>query len=102
VVPMAIRMLGSDPSPHVRVMAVGLLGEIVHRQPAAVAALKEARRCDPDPMVRKKAGWLVPGGPIFERTRPKPPRKTRTRPSRTERTPSGGSEPTWAPGVKTE
>lgn len=74
-VPMAIRFLEEDESPRVRVQAVGLLGEVVHRYPDVLRALEHARDHDPDPMVRKKAGWFTPGGARYRKLAPPTSRK---------------------------
>ncbi|MBW8704943.1 hypothetical protein MBT84_35650 [Streptomyces sp. MBT84] len=73
----ALRHLASDPDPHVRARAAELVGKFAHFDARAVAALHESRTGDPDPAVRKKAGWFVPGGTIYERTLPPGARKTR-------------------------
>jgi hypothetical protein len=46
----------------------------VHARTDAVAALQAAHDRDADPLVRKVAGWHVPGGPRYERTKPRPAR----------------------------
>jgi len=69
-----IALMRTDPSAHVRAMAVGLVGRSVHAVPRAAEALLATQASDPSPAVRKKAGWYVPGGPIFRRTAPKRPR----------------------------
>jgi HEAT repeat protein len=75
VLPVAISLLRNDPDNHVRTMAAGLIGRWVHSDAAAAAALVEAADSDRCPAVRKKARWYAPGGAIYERTRPKPPRR---------------------------
>lgn len=75
VLPAAIALMRSDPDAHVRAHAVGLVGLSVHTRPEAVEALQQTRRDDPSPAVRKKSAWYLPGGPIYRRTTPKPPRK---------------------------
>jgi HEAT repeat protein len=77
VVPIAIRMLLEDESRFVRKSAAGLLGPAVHRRRDVCEALERARDHDPDPLVRKVAGWYAPGGPIYRRLAPKPIRKSR-------------------------
>ena len=77
VVPIAIRMLLEDESRGVRKSAAGLLGPAVHRRPDVCQALERARDHDPDPLVRKVAGWYTPGGPIYRRLSPRPSRKSR-------------------------
>jgi hypothetical protein len=66
-----IRLLQEDSNPHVRAMAVELVGRFVHGNCDAVEALVRAAEKDPSPAVRKKAGWYAPGGPIFRRTAPR-------------------------------
>jgi len=68
VLPPAIRCLRHDPNRHVRAIAAGVVGRCAHSDAAAATALVEARDLDPEPMVRKKAGWYAPGGPIYRRT----------------------------------
>jgi hypothetical protein len=70
----ALRHLASDPDAHVRAMAAELAGKFVHSDGRAVTALQTARAQDPSPVVRKKAGWFTPGGTIYQRTVPRPPR----------------------------
>ncbi len=77
-VPLAIEKLANDPNRYVRKNAAMLLGPAVHQRTDVVAALERARDNDPDPLVRKVAGWYCPGGPIYQRTKPKPQRKVRT------------------------
>jgi len=77
VIPIALRMLHEDPDHMVRKQAAGMLTPAVHRRDDVRAALEQARDHDPDPLVRKVAGWGAPGGPIFERLTPRPARKTR-------------------------
>ena len=74
VVPIVIAMLLDDPSREVRTQAAHLLGASVHRRSDAVEALEHARRHDPHPVVRKVAGWWIPGGARYERTKPRPAR----------------------------
>jgi hypothetical protein len=73
----ALRALRTDPSPHVRAMAVEVVGRWVHTDSGAERALVDAQRDDASPAVRKKAGWYAPGGPIFRRTTPKSARTRR-------------------------
>jgi HEAT repeat protein len=77
VLPDALRLLAEDPDGHVRAHAAGVVGAFVHEHAAALAAIEAAVAHDPSPGVRKKARWYAPGGPIFNRTRPKPQRKAR-------------------------
>ncbi|MFI6465873.1 HEAT repeat domain-containing protein [Streptomyces sp. NPDC050538] len=77
LLPRAIRLLRQDPDPQVRARAVELVGLWVHSRPDAVAALLRARADDPSPLVRKKAGWYTPGGPVHRRTAPRPARAAR-------------------------
>lgn len=72
--PVAIRMLLKDPSRQVRQQAAGLVGPAVHRSPDALAAIVTAHQSDPHPVVRKIAGWWVPGGARFQATEPRPVR----------------------------
>ncbi len=70
--PRAIGILESDPDRRVRGFAVGLVGRWVHDDDgAALAALTNAHRNDAHPAVRKSAGWLTPGGAIYEKTKPR-------------------------------
>jgi HEAT repeat protein len=71
VIAAALRLLRQDPDRYVRKSAAGALGPAVHRRAAVLDALMTARASDPDPLVRKVAGWYCPGGPIYERLRPK-------------------------------
>ena len=77
VLPIASNMLIHDESRRVRQMAAGVLGPSVHRRPDVLRALEYARDHDPHPVVRKIAGWYTPGGPIYKRLIPKPPRVKR-------------------------
>ena len=77
VLPVAIRMLREDASRYVRKQAAAMVGPAVHRSEDARRALERARDADPDPLVRKVAGWHAPGGPLFKRSVPRPARKTR-------------------------
>ena len=77
VLPRAAQLLATDPDAHVRAHAVGVVGLSVHTRPAAEAALASASQNDPSPMVRKKAKWYLPGGPIYRRTAPRQPRRPR-------------------------
>jgi HEAT repeat protein len=81
VLPRAAQLLASDPDPHVRAHAVGVVGRSVHSRPAAEAALASASENDPSPMVRKKAKWYLPGGPIHRRTAPRQLRRPRADPA---------------------
>jgi HEAT repeat protein len=67
VIPLAIRFLRDDPSSAVRYEAAGLLGPAVHKREDVLRALEHARDHDPDPVVRKKARWFTPGGPLYNR-----------------------------------
>jgi len=67
VLPLAVRMLREDPSRAVRQMAAGMVGPSVHRSEEARRALEQAHAHDPHPVVRKIAGWYVPGGPRYRR-----------------------------------
>ncbi|MGW4565998.1 HEAT repeat domain-containing protein [Streptomyces sp. NPDC004561] len=70
----ALRHLALDPDPHVRAMAVELVGKFVHTEARARTALQTSQAQDPSPTVRKKAGWYGPGGTIHRRTAPRAPR----------------------------
>ena len=72
----ATRLLNGEPDRYVRVSAAHALGPAVHRRREAVDAMVAAHDADVDPMVRKVAGWYCPGGPIYERLRPRPQRRT--------------------------
>jgi HEAT repeat protein len=67
----ALRRLRDDPDPWVRAMAAELAGKFAHTVLEAVAALETAHAHDPSPAVRKKTGWYVPGGTIYQRTSPR-------------------------------
>ncbi len=71
VLPKAMALLAHDGDAHVRAMAIEVIGQFVHTNALAAAAIAEAVRDDPSPTVRKKAGWHAPGGPIHGRTRPR-------------------------------
>ena len=71
VLPRAIALLAGDPDPHVRAHAIGLVGRWVHTNRDAEAAILRAMGSDSSPAVRKKAGWLVPGGALYRKTMPK-------------------------------
>jgi HEAT repeats len=77
VLPAGLRLVEGDPNPHVRAMAIELVGRFVHGNPAAARTLLRAREADPSPTVRKKAGWYAPGGTIYRRTAPRPARRAR-------------------------
>ena len=77
VLPRTIALLRTDSDAHVRALAVGLLGQYVHVNATAVAALIEAAANDASPAVRKKAAQCAPGGAIYNRTAPKPVRVKR-------------------------
>ncbi|MFD4657750.1 HEAT repeat domain-containing protein [Kitasatospora sp. NPDC058444] len=63
----ALRHLAEDPDPQVRARAAELAGRFAHTEPRAVAALRAAHDRDPSPAVRKKSGWYIPGGTVYER-----------------------------------
>lgn len=69
VLPRAMKLLAGDRSAHVRAMAIEVVGQFVHANRAAEAALLHAVHSDASPTVRKKAGWYAPGGAIYRRTR---------------------------------
>lgn len=71
VLPKALRLLQRDPNAHVRAMAIEVVGQFVHTNPLASAAISAAHQADENSTVRKKAGWYVPGGPAHRRTMPR-------------------------------
>ena len=71
VLPAALDRLRNDTNRHVRAHALGVVGQYVHVSTDALDAAVDAHEHDPDPGVRKKAGWFVPGGPRYEKTKPK-------------------------------
>jgi hypothetical protein len=71
VLPKAIKLLARDPDAHVRAMAIEVVGQFVHTNALAAAAISAAQQGDENPTVRKKARWYVPGGPIHMRTKPR-------------------------------
>lgn len=75
--PIALEMLRNDPSDQVRLQALGLVATAVHRDPRVLAAIQQVHEHDPVRGVRKIAGWWIPGGPRYERTKPPPQRKPR-------------------------
>lgn len=75
VIPIAANMLIADRSRRVRQTAAGMVGEAVHRSPAALPALRYALAHDPHPVVRKICSWYVPGGPRYNALAPKPSRR---------------------------
>ena len=70
-IPVAVDMMLHDPSPLVRCKAIALVGESVHRRPASIDALREALEIESSPGNRKIIRWWLPGGPRFERTKPR-------------------------------
>jgi HEAT repeat protein len=78
VLPSAMKLLASDPDAHVRAMAIEVVGQFIHANLLASAAIATAVRVDPNSTVRKKAGWYAPGGPIRRRTKPKPKRQSQS------------------------
>lgn len=66
VLPKAMKLLARDPDAHVRAMAIEVVGQFVHTNALAAAAISAAQD-DENPTVRKKAGWYAPGGPIHRR-----------------------------------
>lgn len=71
VLPKALNLLQRDPDAHVRAMSIEVVGQFVHTNPLASAAISAAHQADKNPTVRKKAGWYVPGGPTHRRTMPR-------------------------------
>jgi hypothetical protein len=64
----ALDVLRGDPSPHVRAMAVELVGRFVHSHGDAERALVAVAELDPSLAVRKKARWYAPGGTIHTKS----------------------------------
>lgn len=83
-VPKAIDIVGADPRPEVRLAAVDALGKVVHRRSDAHAALEAAAAADGERAVRKAARLRLPGGAIYERTRPAAVRRQRPAAGRAE------------------
>lgn len=75
-IPIAVDMMLNDPSALVRSRAIALVGESVHRRPASIDALRQALEIEPSPGNRKIIRWWLPGGPRFERTKPKRPARS--------------------------
>jgi HEAT repeat protein len=71
VLSAAMAMLAGDLSAHARAHAAELVGRWVHSHHAACDAIEQAAARDPSPAVRKKASWYAPGGPIYQRTKPR-------------------------------
>jgi HEAT repeat protein len=71
VLPKAMKLLQCDPDAHVRAMAIEVVGQFVHTNALAAAAISAAQQGDDNPTVRKKAGWYAPGGPIHRRAKPR-------------------------------
>jgi hypothetical protein len=71
IVPAATALLTNDPDPRVRAIALEVLARWVHEDGDARAAIERAAERDPAPGNRKKATWYLPGGKVFERTKPK-------------------------------
>lgn len=74
LIPEASRLLEADPDAHVRAIALEVLARWVHDDDAARDAIGRAADGDPAPGLRKKATWYLPGGKVYERTKPKRPR----------------------------
>lgn len=71
LIPEAARLLATDPDRHVRAITLEVLARWVHEDPRALRALEAAANGDPSPAVRKKAHWYLPGGKVYERTKPR-------------------------------
>lgn len=71
IIRQAARMLATDPHKHVRALALEVLARWVHEDDDARLAIERAAASDPNPGNRKMAKWFLPGGAVFERTRPK-------------------------------
>lgn len=78
VLPHAMRLLREDPAAPVRAMAIEVAARWVHGDPDVEAAIAAVAAADPDRAVRKKAGWFVPGGVRYEKTKPRGRARTRT------------------------
>lgn len=70
-VPKAVELVGRHPDGRVRMAAVDALGKVVHGREEAMAALTRVAQQDADRQVRKAAALRLPGGSIYERTRPR-------------------------------
>ena len=70
LIPAAVRLLAEDPDDHVRAVALEVLARWMHEDPVAQEALARASADDPSSAVRKKARWYLPGGKLYERTKP--------------------------------
>ena len=80
IVPLAMQLLTDDVDYQVRTAAVHALGPSVHTRDGVVPRVSErADTHDPHPLVRKVAGWFIPGGPIYTRTRPGTARREHAR-----------------------
>ena len=79
VIPLAMRLLIDDVDYQVRTAAAHALGPSVHTRDDVECALQRAHAQDPHPLVRKVAGWFIPGGPIYTRTRPGTARREQAR-----------------------
>jgi hypothetical protein len=71
LIPATSAILADDPHPYVRAIALEVLARWVHDDEVARTALERAAHDDPDATVRKKAKWYLPGGRVYERTRPR-------------------------------
>ena len=67
VIPMVVDALLRDQDRGVRQQAAGMLGPSVLRSATAKAAIEQAHEHDPHPVVRKIAGWWVPGGARYRK-----------------------------------
>jgi hypothetical protein len=72
-VALAMSTMVDDPDRQVRARAIAVVGASVHRHADAVATLRQALATEPDPSNRRIIRWWLPGGPRFERTRPRRP-----------------------------
>ena len=61
----ALAMLAGDRYRKARQEAAAYLGRLAPIDPDVAAALEAARDGDPNPTVRKVAGWYAPGGTLF-------------------------------------
>lgn len=69
VPPRVIQLLASDPSSHVRAMAIEVVGQFVHRSSDAAGAIEAAVRSDESYTVRKKQDGMSQEGLSTEGSR---------------------------------
>lgn len=66
-----VRILAAEPADHVRAIALEVAARWVHEDERARAAIEETAQRDPSRSVRKKATWYLPGGALYEKTKPR-------------------------------